>query len=188
MTVLAVASLATGCALARVQQPEADTLATWSEHPLPPDAAMSAKAVSEQSSCTVEDKDRPIRVLIQDRRTQQSAAFLFAGRAVFGSCFVTTGGGGTSGGSGPLPANLTIPLVIDENGGGDIGSGTARILGGRVANGAAQVIVELADGRSVFASVGNGYWLAWWPDTSRANRVVAKDANGAEISTVGVVG
>jgi hypothetical protein len=188
MTVLAVASLATGCALARVQQPEADTLATWSEHPLPPDAAMAAKAVSDQSSCTVEDKDRPIRVLIQDRRTPQSAAFLFAGRAAFGSCFVTTGGGGTSGGSGPLPGDLTIPLVIDENGSGDVGSGTARILGGRVANGATQVVVELADGRSVFASVGNGYWLAWWPDTSKANRVVAKDASGAEISTVGVVG
>ena len=149
---------------------------------------MAARAVSEQGSCSVEDKERPIRVLLQDRRTQQSAAFLFAGRTVFGSCFVTLGGGGTSGGSGPLPGNLTIPLAIDENGTGSVGSGTARILGGRVANGAAQVVVELADGRSVFASVGNGYWLAWWPDTSKANRVVAKDAGGAQISTVGVVG
>lgn len=184
--VLALAILTAGCAIARVQQTEQDTLATWSDHPLPPDAALAAKAVSGESSCIVDENGGPIRVLIQDRRTPQTAAFLFAGRASYGSCFVTSGGGGTSGGSGPLPGDLTVGLVIDENGSGDVGSGRARILGGRVANGSAEVVLELDDGRSIVASSGNGYWLAWWPDRTSARRVVAKDGAGGQIAAVEV--
>lgn len=182
----AMAVLTTACAIAGVQHPAADNLATWSDHPLPPDAALAATAVSNQSSCIGDPNRGPVRVLIQDRRTPFTAAFLFAGQTSFGSCFVTTGSGSTSGGSGPLPGPLTAGLAIDENGSGGVGGGTARMLGGRVANGAAQVVIELADGRSVFASIGNGYWLAWWPDTSVARRVVAKDQSGSDTTAVEV--
>jgi hypothetical protein len=38
----------------------------------------------------------------------------------------------------------------------------------------------------VRASLGNGDWLAWWLDTTTADRVVATDISGAEIGMVEV--
>ena len=182
--VLGIAILAAGCAIAGVNRSEEDTLATWSVRPLPPDAALTARAASGQVSCVVDEEDGPIQMLIQDRRTQLSAAFLFAGRTQFGDCFVTMGSGASGGSSGPLPGPMTAALVIDANDAGVLGSGKVSLLGGRVVNGAGQVLIELADGRSVIESIGNGYWLTWWPDTTMARRVVARDAAGAEIATV----
>lgn len=186
--VVAATVLIAGCGLARVEQPTEDTLATWSDHPLPPDAALAASAASEMTSCKGDPDAGRVRVLLQDRRTQQSAAFLVADQNSFGSCFVSSGAGVTSGSRGPLPGPMSAALVIDENSEGEVGAGKVRLLGGRAANGAAQVIVELADGRSVVASIGNGFWLAWWPDTSLARRVVANDATGAEIASAEVAG
>ncbi|MEO7664553.1 MAG: hypothetical protein ABIV26_05450, partial [Candidatus Limnocylindrales bacterium] len=56
--------------------------------------------------------------------------------------------------------------------------------GGRIAATVARVVVEVADGRIVTASVGGGYWLAWWPDDVRAKVVTAFDSAGAEILVV----
>ena len=77
-------------------------------------------------------------------------------------------------------------LAIDDNGSGSVGSGQARSLGGRVINPAGRARVNPADGRLVLASIGNGYWLAWWPDTTAATTVVASDATGAILATVPV--
>jgi hypothetical protein len=175
-----------GCSIGRFVQPVEDALATWSDHPLPPDAALTAKAVSDQASCVADPG--PIHVLIQDRRTQFSAAFLFSAPNAFGSCFVTSGGGGMSGGSGPPPGPMAGPISIDDNGAGSLGGGEVRSLGGRVLNTASRVVVQLVDGRSVVASLNNGYWLAWWPDTTLASKVVASDTSGAAIGTVEVAG
>ncbi len=174
-----------GCSIGRFVQPAEDTLATWSDLPLPPDAALTAKAVSHGSSCVADPG--PIHVLIQDRRTPLSAALLFSAPNAFGSCFVTSGGGGTSGGSGPPPGPMAGPISIDDNGTGSLGGGDARSLGGRVINTASRVVVQLADGRAVVASLANGHWLAWWPDLTLARTVVASDPSGAVVGSTEVV-
>ncbi|MEO7664800.1 MAG: hypothetical protein ABIV26_06700, partial [Candidatus Limnocylindrales bacterium] len=107
--------LAEGCSVARVQQPPKDDLSTWSAIPLPPDAGLTAQVAGGQSACSG-DPAGPIRVLLQDRRTAFTAAFLFTGQAFFGSCFVSPGS--SSGGSGPLPDAMTSALSIDDDGGG----------------------------------------------------------------------
>ena len=182
---LAFAIALTGCAVARVDQSTPDAFETWSLTPLPPDAALAAHAMSRDSACLMGASGEPLRILIQDRRTASTAAFLTLGASTFGSCIVTGPGGASSGGSGPLPEAMTGPLSIDDNGGGGVQGFEVRELGGRVA-GAATVKVELADGRSITASVQNGYWLAWWPGLVRATQVVATDATGAAIATLQV--
>lgn len=179
--------LLSGCGLARVVQPNPDNMAAWSDRPLAPDPNLTKLALEPTSVCATAEDGGPIRVLLQDRRTPQTAAFLVAGQASFGSCIVTSGSGSSSGGSGPALGPMTGPLTIEDHGSGTAGDSEVRQLGGRVANAASRVVIELADGRSVIASLGHGYWLAWWPDTTAGQRVVAQDATGAEIATVAVV-
>jgi hypothetical protein len=186
LAIAVMALLVTGCSIARVVGPTPDSLAAWSDTPLPPDAGLTALALAADSSCIGANNGGPIRILIQDRRTPQTAAFLVASANTFGSCVVTSAGGMSSGGSGPALGPMTALLSVDDNGAGGSGAGQIRELGGRVAPDAAQVTVQLKDGRSVHASLANGYWLAWWPDTTTAQHVVATDAAGAEVATVEV--
>ena len=183
---LAVALAASGCWIARVEGPPADDLSTWSEVPLAPDPELARVAASGESSCITGRQGDRVQVLLQDRRTASTAAFLFTGPGAFGSCFVTKAGGGAGGGSGPLPEPMTSDLSLDANGFGDVADGEARHLGGRVGDDVTRVDVALADGRSVTASVANGYWLAWWPDDVLAEQVLAVDASGAVLETVEV--
>jgi hypothetical protein len=179
-------ALLAGCWMARDVRPTADNFATWSETPLAPDPNLAAVARDPNSSCNGGPGTGQVQILLQDRRTSQTAAFLFSGPNVFGSCIVTAGGN-SSGGSGPSLEPMIGAISIDNNGAGGADGESVRELGGRVAPNAAQVVIQLTDGRSIHASVGNGYWLAWWPDTARAERVVATDAGGAEIASTEVV-
>jgi len=182
---LAALSFVVGCALREPVTPNEDPLSTWSDRPLAPSADLAARATDPSSACSAGHDGLPVRTLLQDRRTEATAAFLVAGMTTFGGCIVTSGGA-SGGGSGPAPAAMTESLTIDENGGGGVGAAEVRELGGRVAPTATRVVIELADGRSVTASLGNGYWLAWWPDPVLAERVIATDGAGAEVASVEV--
>ena len=186
VALLAIALVASGCWVARVEGPPADDLSTWSEVPLAPDPELATVAASGDSSCIAGPQGGRVQILLQDRRTEMTAAFLFTGAGAFGSCFVTKAGGGAGGGSGPIPEAMTSNLTLDANGFGDVANGEARHLGGRVAVGVAGVELTLADGRGVTASVANGYWLAWWPSDTLAQEVLALDASGSVLETVEV--
>jgi hypothetical protein len=182
-----LAAMLGGCGLTRVVQPSPDRLTQWSPLPLPPDPVLAAAALQGRSACSSGDDGAAVKILLQDRRTPQTAAFLFAGPKTFGSCLITAAGGMSSGGSGPALHPMDGKLSVDDNGAGGVGESSVRQLGGRVAPDAAQVRIVLTDGREVVASLGNGYWLAWWPDTARADHVVALDAAGAEIASTEVI-
>jgi hypothetical protein len=180
--------MASGCWVARVEGPPSEDLSTWSDTPLPPDPALDAKAMEAQSSCQGSpDAGAPMRVLIQDRRTQWTAAFLMSGPGQFGSCLLTTAGGMSGGGSGPALGAMTAELTIDDRSSGDIGDGDAQELGGRVVQNAASVVVNFDGGRAVTASLRDGYWLAWWPAGPLAESVTARDGSGAAIVTIEVL-
>lgn len=186
LVALAAGVLLAGCAVARVVQPTPDNFAAWSETPLAPDPNLAVVALDPKSSCHAGAGGGQIQILLQDRRTSQTAAFLFSGPNVFGSCIVTANGN-SSGGSGPPLDPMVGAISIDDNGAGGAGGESLRELGGRVAPTASRVVIHLTDGRSILASIGGGYWLAWWPDTARAERVVATDASSAEIASSEVI-
>jgi hypothetical protein len=183
---LAAAALVAGCGLAREATPAEDALQAWSDHPLAPDAAIAMQALTTHSACLMESPPGQVRILVQDRRTPQTAAFLVASPTMFGSCIVNGGSGGSSGGSGPAPGPMAAAVTIDSIASGGSARAQGRLLGGRVVGQASQVVVALADGRSVVASLNNGYWLAWWPDTTTAVSVEATDAAGAQLAMVQV--
>jgi hypothetical protein len=182
----ATAVLVAGCGLREALTPTQDMLSMWSDRPLAPSADLAARATDPGSPCSAGHDRLPVQVLLQDRRTEVTAAFLIAGATTFGSCILTSAGGGSGGGSGPALGAMNGQITIDANGSGGAGGAEARELGGRVAGNAASVVIDLSDGRSVTASIGNSFWLAWWPGSIPAERVVALDAAGAEISSIEV--
>jgi hypothetical protein len=177
-----------GCAV-RTVVPEdpPDTFADWSSTPLPPDPLLTARVLKGESACALDPAGGPqAHVVLQDRRTMHTAVFLVSNPVSFGNCVVSSSNGASGGGYGPLPGAMAGLLTIDDNGSGSAGAGEIRELGGRVAPGAARVVVSLADDRAVVASLLDGFWLAWWPTIAPAVRVIATDASGAEIATLEV--
>jgi hypothetical protein len=183
---LAVSFAIAGCGITRVDSGPVEDFSTWSKLPLPADQGLMARALQEPSSCVATADGQPLHLLLQDRRTAWTAAFLFTAGTQFGSCFVTTAQGGAVGGSGPLPEAMIGALSIDENAEGGVASANAHDLGGRMADPVATVSVVLEDGQVVVASVGSGYWLAWWPINARATSVHGLDASGAEVERLTV--
>ena len=177
-----------GCAVRTVvPEGQPDTFADWSSTPLPPDPVFTARVLNGASDCVLDPAGgAQAHVVLQDRRTTHTAVFLVSNATSFGSCVVSGMSGASSSSYGPLPGAMAGPLTIEDNGGGSAGAGDIRELGGRVAPGAARVVVSLADGRAVVASLLGGYWLAWWPTIAPAVRVTATDASGAEIANLEV--
>jgi len=169
-----------GCSVARVEGPQQDDLSTWRNTPLPPSAELGARAADPNGSCSSGPDGERVTVILQDRRTELTAAFLFHGASTFGSCIVTSGM--QSGGSGPLPGPMDSPLTIDDNGAGTIVEKDVHELGGRVSPDIVAVTIHVADGRTVEATVGGGYWLAWWPGNVPAQSVTGVDTAGNVIA------
>ncbi|MFG1996329.1 hypothetical protein ACGFJ7_40765 [Actinoplanes sp. NPDC048988] len=92
------------------------------------------------------------------------------------SCFSANGRSG-------CPATVTPRLPPPAAGRASLrdvdwsGSGRGRyaLASGQVGSGVTGVDVVLPDGRSVQATVGNGWWAAWWPGEETADvRIVAR--------------
>lgn len=180
-----------GCGFAPMaqQRPPAD-FSTWSLTPLPPDPTLAAIAIGEGGACRMDDQSDDVvapvpRILVQDRRTADTAAFLVLTPAQFGDCLVTRGAG-SSAGWGPVLEAMDGQLTIDDRSSGTAGNESADVLGGRIAIAGARVVVELHDGRSILASTANGYWLTWRPSFNGANRVVALSPEGVELAAIPV--
>ena len=177
-----------GCSLVRSAMPSPDTLDTWSDRPLPPSAELSQHALGANSPCIVVDEPavQPLRLLVQDRRTESTAAVFMSSPGHFCSALISLNAGSGSG-IGPALEPTGEAITIDDRGGGTVGDTFAEQLGGRVSVPAAEVVIRFADGSSIVASTANGYWLAWWPKVEvLAERVVALDAIGAEVAGVDV--
>jgi hypothetical protein len=78
------------------------------------------------------------------------------------------GTGGFFGSLGPAADSGAAPrrgdaVVEDASGLGEVDDGVFGYASGRVGADVARVVVTLADGREVEASVEAGRWAAWWP-------------------------
>jgi hypothetical protein len=184
--IVAAALVLSGCGVAHVVGPTPDTFADWTAIPVAPSPELASLVIGGKNGCTLDPAGGVVHILVQDRRTAISAGFLIQNANSFGSCLISSGSGPSSSGWGPWPAAMSGPLTIDDNGSGSFGSGQATELGGRVDTSASSVNVTLADGRTVRASVANGYWFAWWPNAGRAATVTAAAADGTVLATVPV--
>jgi hypothetical protein len=180
------AAAVSGCWVTRVEGPPQDDFSTWSITPLPPSVELATQAADPNGSCTAGPEDERVTVILQDRRTEWTAAFIFRSATTFGSCIVTSQA--SSGGSGPLPAPMRSALSIDVNGVGTGSGGDIHELGGRVAADVTAVTISLADDRTVTASLGGGHWLAWWPGDAGATNVTGLDAAGQVVVEEAVPG
>ena len=162
-----------------------DDLATWQRSPLPPDQRLAEAALRSSVCRSGQDDGAPIQLLLQDRRTATSAAFLIVGAGFSGSCTITLNGGASGGSSrGQALDALSGPIAVDERSTGGLGGGTASLIGGRLAPVVASVRIDVADGTFVEASVGNGHWLAWWPGDLAAVRIQALDLAASIVATL----
>ena len=185
LAILALPLLLTGCGIGGLLAPAPDDLSSWQAVPLPPDAGL-AEAARSQTVCRLGAEQGAPKVVLQDRRTQWTAAFLVADAGNAGSCMLSSRGGGGGGASQPAMqlGALTEPIAVDEQGGGGLSGGIATLLGGRAAAAVAAVRIELGNGQRVEASVGNDHWLGWWPGEARPVAVTAFDAAGRVMVTL----
>jgi hypothetical protein len=58
------------------------------------------------------------------------------------------------------------------------------MLGGRGQPVVDRIVVQLADGTQLDASVRNGYWLCYWPGDLVATRLTAFDVTGIQVAAL----
>jgi hypothetical protein len=198
--------MATALALAgcgSLEAPKPDDFSGWRATPMEPDRTM-AETASRDQACQARSilldatmpppMVLPMHVELQDRRTQGTAAFIVSTVGYIGSCFVSSAAQTVAVGhlfDLPIPG-LTDGMAVVGDGGGILGAGEASYLWGQADARVARVSIDLIghlhdvdlDNRVVVASVGGGYWLAWWPDSAQANVVQAVDADGAIVATL----
>jgi hypothetical protein len=177
-----VGTTAVGCSVFG-PAPITDDLSTWSVVPLPPDPRFVQLAASRCG-----DPDAGVGafgVVLQDRRTASTSALLMTAGPLHGSCFLTlaTGGGGSSSSDQQLDP-ISGPIAVDEQSSGGVADGTAALLGGRAGPQVQRVLLTMSDGRVVTASLGTGHWLAWWPSSLGATKLVALGADGGVLASI----
>jgi hypothetical protein len=151
-------------------------------HPMPPDPrfAETARSVCFGHGDFREAPD--VHLVVQDQRTDREALLVFAQGNEAISCLV---GRSPSGGLEVLTEASDTAFVegVDLA----VTSWTAHdrggILVGRFRLPVASIRIRLRDGRLVEASMGNGYFAAWWDAGTEPIFVSGYDASGNRIAT-----
>jgi hypothetical protein len=199
-TALAVAVLSVaGCGLAPSLKP--DDFSGWQARPLAPDPGLAANA-SKADAC----KSRsvflnqtlpppfplPMQVIVQDRRTPSTAAFVVANEGYVGSCLVSPGGESFGYLQEGSVSTLDRGLTVEGSAGGLVGASQAAGVWGRSAAGIASVEIDLGpelhvaddDDRVVTTSVDHGYWIGWWPGSGIGLVITGRDGQGNVVATM----
>jgi hypothetical protein len=154
--------------------------ASWSKVPTAPDP--NAAAVASQT-CHIE-AGLPLRLM--DHRGRTTVA-LYADNGNDATCDFTVDATGKvvdsvvgQGRFNPEPPASGLDIV-----GADLATGTGPVMVlGRAPAEATAVKVALANGVTVTASLGGGYYLAWWPNSTQILSIVADGANGQPIAVL----
>ncbi len=87
----------------------------------------------------------------------------------------------TGASSGSAPVQLG-PLEIAASGGSASGEESWSYLHGSVGSEIGGVVIALADGTNITASLGGGRFAAWWPGEVVATRIRGFDSAGNEVA------
>jgi hypothetical protein len=111
------------------------------------------------------------------------SAVLLAGPGVMGVC--VTGDHTELFGQGTVDPMPAVGKVVLDAAPGPVGDGgPVRMAFGRVTADVAKVRITAADGRTVTSSVGNGFYLAWWPSGAGPKQVDAIDPAGQTVQSI----
>lgn len=153
--------------------------ASWTSVPTSPDP-MAATIAAQ--TCGPRAGALPLRLM--DHRVRTTVA-LYADNGNDLTCQFTVDASGkvvdSFSGEGrfdPHPVASGLDILT-----ADLGSGAGPVMiVGRAPSDATTVKVGLADGTNVTASVGGGYYLAWWPKSTGIDSVTALGASGKTLA------
>ena len=114
-----------------------------------------------------------------DRLSGPYTAAIYAQSNTTGVCLAGNGISMSSTSTSGQPA--TMPADKIEFGGGgvrDSAGDQLTLADGRIGPGVTAVTIQLSDGTSVQATVGNGWYLAWWPGNVSATEAQVTTASG----------
>jgi hypothetical protein len=149
------------------------------------DQALLQKAEDE---CATMNSDASLELVLADGRGGGRILLVYDGsNGASAECVATVeangsvlaDGAGTSSGGQDLPGPREIRPM---SGGSSCGPGAWSYLHGRVGSEISRVILELADGSHVTASLSNGRFAAWWPGDQSEARFLGYDAAGNQIA------
>lgn len=186
-----VALLATGCAALPATNEELRE--PWRPQPLPVDR--ETISASEQA-CRAAESDFGVqgpattgRLVAVDARGGGRLTLLYVGRGdAYLACQVDVGPeqprwiGGSSADAGAQHVLAADDVVIVGSGGMSGGGGASSSVVGRVGVDVTAVRVVFASGSSLQASVGDGWFLAWWPTAEMGFVAEALNASGQKVS------
>jgi hypothetical protein len=87
--------------------------------------------------------------------------------------------GSSSGGGPALPGPLEI---FASSGGSASGADSWSYLHGNVGSEIGSVVIGLADGTNITASLGGGRFAAWWPGEAQPTRILGFDRAGNQVA------
>ena len=147
-----------------------------------PDAADTSLAAAATGRCQI---DGVMKLVAQDQRGN-AATLVYADGNQLAICLVARDSAGdvvaAASGVSHLAAvagSLSVDTGLEAPATGN--SPGVRILAGRAAAPIAAVNVTRADGVTVSATVRDGYFVAWWPNTEEAASVSAFDRYGSGV-------
>lgn len=174
----------------------ADIRGAWRAEPLslaPATVAAAEAACGEDQPAGGPDGGAATRPAAVDARGTSRITVIFAGA---GSAFVrcellvdsrgelTTAGGWAQTGTGPELLLEQDDITIETSGGMLGGEGLASNASGRVGLAISAVRFVFSDGTVVHASVGGGWFTAWWPTDNMDFVAEAYDSSGRKLAEV----
>jgi hypothetical protein len=168
--------------------------AAWSAVPFPQDSTIIARAQTACGDGVVSGKtfgpvpvNQGMPMSVVDARANTAVAF-FTNGSTYTACEFSWNGDGAIGSAttwgGALASTDARSVdILTAQMGGDGGS-KARMIVGHVGAGTSKVLIHLASGTEVTASVGGGYYLAWWPQFESVTAINALDGSGKTQQTL----
>jgi hypothetical protein len=194
-TLVAAAAIMVGCDAdaADPVEPPHSIHQPWQAEPFSVDQGDLARALAACRDVGLEafQSQTTQSLVAVDARGGSRLFLVSADRKTESDCFVdidpfgrTTpdGAGSTSG----LPFQQLNPGAIEmvSSSSGSSDANTMSQAVGRAGPGVARVVVTLANGRQVVASLSqSGWWAGWWPGATSATKMTAYDSSGAVTGT-----
>lgn len=147
------------------------------------------RSVEEECADSLRDTFRvePTLVLADGRGGDRIMLLYRAGPGEAAECLVRIDANGAptvdaAGSSGTGPAQLGALELQASSSGSASGVDSWSYLHGLIGSDIGGVVITLADGTNITASVGGGRFAAWWPGETQPTRILGFDRAGTQVA------
>lgn len=167
------------------------TVVAWQAIPRVQDVwivALAERACGSGASADKGDSGQPLDaglpIRLVDARGASAVAF-FTDGSMFATCQFSWDSDGTptiavAGLGGRLSGSSDLDVITARLN----SEGRYQMIVGHSPKGVAKVTIDLASGPTTAASLGSGYYLAWWPSFEKVLRISAVDEGGNAIKSL----